>query len=264
MRFGIQRILNMCRGFLIYAGIATLGAAPVFSSEQEIVVFAAASTTEVIKVVTKEFERRTGFQVTTSFAGSGTLAKQIEQGAPVNIFISANKKWLMHLAEKGMLQNNAFAEIASNQLVLVAPKGDKIPDPFKLVDLAEMLDGRYLAIGNPDHVPVGMYTRAALKSLKVWEGLKGKYVKLPNVRAVAALVEKGEAPYGIIYKTGAKVSKNLQIVTTFPPDSYPKIIYGIGIIKDYDSHAAREFVKFVRSPLGKDIFDQFGFITLAN
>lgn len=264
MLFGRWIILKICRGFLVCVGIVSFSATTALSSEQDIVVFAAASTTDVMKVVTKEFERLTGFEVTTSYAGSGTLAKQVEQGAPVNIFISANTKWLTYLADKGMLQDSAFTEIASNQLVLVASKDEKIPDPFVLEDLAEMLNSRFLAIGNPDHVPVGLYARAALKSLKIWDGLKGKYVKLPNARAVTALVEKEEAPYGIIYETEAKNSKNLQIITTFPPDSYPKIIYGIGLVTGYDSHAAREFIKFVKSSAGKDIFDRHGFITLTN
>ncbi|USG62386.1 molybdate ABC transporter substrate-binding protein [Sneathiella marina] len=264
MPIGRLRFRNIFYKLLITAVIAVLCVRPAMSAERDIVVFAAASTTDVVSAIVVEFERRTGFQVTTSFASSGTLAKQVREGAPANIFISANKTWLDYLVNEKLLLEDGYKEIASNQLVLVAPKEERVVDPFIIDNLPEMLEGGFLAIGNPDHVPVGIYAKAALHSLKLWDALKGKYVALPNARAVTALVEREEVPFAVIYETDAKTSKNLKVVTTFPPDSYPAIIYGLGLIKDYDSHAAKEFVKFVLSPDGRDIFDQYGFVTLKN
>jgi molybdate transport system substrate-binding protein len=264
MPIGRLRLKNVFNRLLIVATIAVLGVRPATSAEQDIVVFAAASTTDVVGAIAVEFERRTGFQVTTSFAGSGTLAKQVREGAPANIFISANNKWLDFLANEGLLLEGGYRKIATNQLVLVAPKEERLAEPFVMDNLPMMLKGGFLAIGNPDHVPVGIYAKSALQSLNLWDALKEKYVALPNARAVTALVEREEVPFAVIYETDAKTSTKLKVVTTFPPDSYPPIIYGLGLIKDYNSHAAKEFVRFILSPDGRDIFDQHGFVTLKN
>ncbi|MEH6546021.1 MAG: molybdate ABC transporter substrate-binding protein [Sneathiella sp.] len=264
MPIGRLRLKEIFSRLLIIAAIVVFGIRPAISAEQNIVVFAAASTAEVVGAIVVEFERRTGFQVTTSFAGSGTLAKQVREGAPANIFISANGKWLDYLVKEDLLVEGKYKEIASNQLVLVAPKEERLADPFVIDNLPLMLDGGFLAIGNPDHVPVGIYAKAALQSLKLWDALKEKYVALPNARAVTALVEREEVPFAIIYETDAKRSKNLKTVTIFPPDSYPAIIYGLSLIKGFDSHAAKAFFQFVLSPQGREIFDQYGFVTLKN
>lgn len=264
MPAGRLRFRRIIQRLLCVAAFTVFGVQPAKSVGQDIVVFAAASTTEVVGAIAVEFERRTGFQVITSFAGSGSLAKQIREGAPANVFISANQKWLDYLINENLIAKGDYKEIATNKLVLVAPKEMRVNDPFVMENLPEMLEGRFLAIGNPDHVPVGIYTKAAFQSLKLWRALSEKYVALPNARAVTALVEREEVPFAVIYETDAKTSENLKVVTTIPPDSYPAIRYGLGLIKDYDSHAAKEFVRFVLSPEGRDIFDQYGFVTLKN
>ncbi|MCF8466603.1 MAG: molybdate ABC transporter substrate-binding protein [Sneathiella sp.] len=229
--------------------------------QDDVVVFAAASTANVITAAAQEFEKRTGFSITASFAGSGTLARQIKEGAPANIFISANMKWLDYLTKAGLLEAGGSVEIASNQLVLIAPKDTVVPDPFDLGKLPSLLASEFLAIGNPESVPVGAYTKSAFQSLNIWDELKGKYVQLPNVRAVLSLVERAEVPFAVVYATDAQLSKKVQIVTSLPQDAYPRISYGMAMIKGNGSHAAKLFFDFVRSKDGQDIFHRFGFIT---
>ncbi len=232
---------------------------PAHSSENDITVFAAASTTEVVKALSVEFEKRTGGDVTASFAGSSTLAKQIEQGAAANIFISANQQWLTYLKERGMISAGSPINIATNKLVVVAPNGAPIAEPFELADLPELIGNGFLAIGNPDHVPAGIYAKAALQSLGLWEDLQSRYVQMPNVRAVLTLVERDEAVAGIVYATDAKLVKNLKVIAVIPANAVPEITYGMAILKGYDSHITKLFFDFVRSTDGQDIFARYGF-----
>jgi len=234
------------------------------ASDENLLVFAAASTTEAVKALTETFEARTGINVTASFAASSTLARQIEEGAPANIFISANQRWLAFLAKKGLLQQNSPQNIVTNSLAVVAPKDGHPVSSFNLEDLPAFLGGEYLAIGNPDHVPLGIYTKTALVSQGLWEKIQDKYVQLPNARAVRALVERGEVPAAIVYVTDARKSDRLKVIAAIPASAQPEIIYGMAIVKSYDSDAARKFFDFVRSPEAQEIFIQFGFAPYVN
>ena len=234
------------------------------AAQDDVVVFAAASTTNVMTAAAQEFEKQTGLSITASFAGSGTLARQIKEGAPANIFISANLQWLDYLAKADLLEAGGSIEIASNQLVLIAPKDAVVADPFDLGKLPSLLGGEFIAIGNPDTVPVGSYTKVGFQSLDIWDELKGKYVQLPNVRAVLTLVERAEVPFAVVYATDAQLSKKVKVVTTLPQDAYPRIAYGMAIIKGYNSHATKLFFDFIRSNDGQDIFHRFGFITTSD
>ncbi|MAZ01818.1 MAG: molybdate ABC transporter substrate-binding protein [Sneathiella sp.] len=261
MQHGIFRIL---RSLLLPLAVAMLLTGTVKAAENDVIVFAAASTTNVVSALGKEFEKRTGFTVIPSFAGSGTLARQISEGAPADIMISANMKWLNYLEEAGFLGPESLVKIASNNLVLVVPEGTQIPDPFEFEKLPSILGQGRLAIGNPAHVPAGNYAKAALQSMNLWDELESQLVLLPNVRAVLALVERGEVPFAIIYETDMRLGKNISLATTFPIDSYPPISYGMAKIKDNDDHSTNLFYDFVLSPDGQEIFRQFGFIADGN
>ena len=258
------RRCGICRNFLRYlmlpiASIMLL-IGPVSASEDDVVVFAAASTTNVVSALAKEFEKRTGFTVIPSFAGSGTLARQISEGAPADIMISANMEWLNYLDQAGFLGPESLMKIASNNLALVVPEGTPIPDPFEFEKLPSILGQGRLAIGNPAHVPAGNYAMAALQSLNLWDQLESQLVLLPNVRAVLALVERGEVPFAIIYETDMRLARNISLASIFPADSHPPIFYGMAKIKDNDGHSTSLFYDFVRSQDGQEIFRQFGFI----
>ncbi|WP_373089600.1 molybdate ABC transporter substrate-binding protein, partial [Sneathiella sp.] len=191
MPFVFNKLFVHLRFLVVLAGVGLMAglSGSANAVENDIVVFAAASTTDVVTAAASAFEKQTGLTVTPSFAGSGTLARQIKEGAPANIFISANMQWLDYLAKEGLLRQRAPVEVASNQLVIVAPQDAVVKEPFKIEELPKLLEGMRLAIGNPAHVPVGTYTKAAFQSLGIWDRLDGKYVMLPNVRAVLALVE---------------------------------------------------------------------------
>jgi molybdate transport system substrate-binding protein len=252
------------RRLVVLPIVAFILAGPAQSSENDITVFAAASTTEVVKALVIEFERRTGGEVTASFAGSSTLAKQIEQGAPANIFISANQQWLTYLKDRGMMSAGSPIDIATNKLVVIAPKGAPIAEPFELADLPKLIGNGFLAIGNPDHVPAGIYAKTALQSLDLWKDLQDRYVQMPNVRAVLTLVERDEVVAGIVYETDARLSKNLKVIAVVPSNVVPELTYGMAMLKGYDSHMAKLFFDFVRSPEGQDIFARFGFGATPN
>ncbi|MCC3306706.1 molybdate ABC transporter substrate-binding protein [Sneathiella sp. HT1-7] len=234
------------------------------ASEEDVVVFAAASTSEAVSALGSVFEKRTGFPVIASFAGSGTLARQIKEGAPADIFISANLSWMDYLEQAALIEKGSLITIASNNLILVAPNEAMLPDPFKFENFPAILGSGRLAIGNPAHVPAGTYAKAALESLGLWKKIEGNLVMLPNVRAVLALVERGEAPFAIIYETDMRLARNIQLAAIFPRSSHPAISYAMAKIKGNDGHSTDLFYKFVRSAEGQEILRRHGFLVLEN
>lgn len=222
-------------------------------------VYAAASTTNAVTDVAAAFTKETGLVVTPSFASSSTLAKQIEEGAPAEIFISANSKWMDYLADKGLVAQASRADLLGNDLVLIAPKDSAVEAVAitETLDLAALLDGGRLAVGDPDHVPAGQYARAALEKLGLWETAEQALARQNDVRSALVLVERGEAPLGIVYSTDAAISKGVKIVGTFPADSHPPIAYPVALVKETD--AARRFLDFMKSPAARDIFAGYGF-----
>ncbi|MDF2367733.1 molybdate ABC transporter substrate-binding protein [Sneathiella sp.] len=253
----LKRLLMLT---MLFTGMA----ATVHASEEDVVVFAAASMSEAISALGTEFEKRTGFPVIASFAGSGTLARQITEGAPADIYISANLSWMDYLDQSALLEPGSEVVIASNKLVLVAPSETKLPDPFQFEKLPVILGTGRLAIGNPAHVPAGTYAKAALESLGLWEKIEGNLVMLPNVRAVLALVDRGEVPFAIIYETDMRLAKNIQLAAVFPRDSHPPISYAMAKIKGNDGHSTGLFYKFVRSEEGREILRRHGFLAFEN
>jgi molybdate transport system substrate-binding protein len=227
-----------------------------------VVVFAAASLTDVLQELTTDFGKSHAVGVKLSFAASSSLARQIESGAPADVFLSADLDWMDYLETRKLIRADSRRDLLSNRLVLVAPSAStislKIEPHF---GLAEALGKGRLAIGDPDSVPVGRYARAALTALGVWAQVDNRLVRAENVRAALAYVDRGEVPLGIVYRTDALVDPGVRIVDVFPADTHPPIIYPIALTSGAKS-AAREFLDFLHTPTADAVFIKYGFVPL--
>ena len=196
--------------------------------------FAAASLKNALDDVIAAYGKETGTKVTASYAASSALAKQIEQGAPAQLFISADLDWMDYLAERKLIDDATRKNLLGNSLVLVAAK-DSAMGPVEIgqgFDLAKLLGDGRLAVGEVKSVPAGKYAKSALEKLGAWGGVEGKLAQAENVRSALALVARGEAPLGIVYKTDAASDPTVKIVGTFPADSHPPIIYPAAVTKE--------------------------------
>jgi molybdate transport system substrate-binding protein len=248
---------------LLMVGIAFDARVPsAAAQDRPFIVFAAASLTEAVTEVSAAFSRETGIAVKTSFAASSVLARQIEAGAPATVFFAADEEWMDYLQSRNLLTPESRKDVLGNQLVLVAPADStasvKITSGPALV---QALGGARIATGDPDSVPVGKYAKAALIKLGVWEQLQGRLVRAEDVRSALAFVARGEAPFGIVYLTDAKIEKRVKLLDVFPQDTYPPIRYPIamtaGALAD-----ARRFVEFVTGQRAAAIFQKYGFALL--
>jgi molybdate transport system substrate-binding protein len=227
-----------------------------------IVVFAAASLTDALQVLGADYSKATGNGVKFSFAASSALARQIESGAPADVFFSADIDWMDYLQTRKLVQAGSRHDLLGNRLVLIAPADStvtlKIAPHFAL---AQALGKSRLATGDPDSVPVGRYAQAALTKLGVWDSIADRLVRAENVRAAMAFVARGEVPLGIVYKTDALVDKGVRVVDTFPADSHPPITYPIALTAGAKSGAAR-FADYLRTPTADAVFVKYGFVPL--
>lgn len=226
-------------------------------------VYAAASTTDALTEVAQSFAAKTGCEVTTVFASSSTLAKQIEAGAPATIFLSANVGWMDRLEEADLLVPDTRTDLLGNDLVLVAPKAEPLSYRFSSdAGLATALGKGKLALGNPDGVPAGIYAKEALIHLGEWEAVTSSVIAGDDVRTALAWVARGEARAGIVYRTDAQISPDVAIADTVPGDAHQPVRYPIALIEDNANETARDFLAFARSATASRIFDQFGFTPL--
>jgi molybdate transport system substrate-binding protein len=200
--------------------------------------------------------------ITTSFASSSTLAKQIANGAPADIFLSANKKWMDFLEKKGAIEKSSCFDLLGNRIVLIAPLQSQIQtfEINKDLDLAALLgsQGR-LSMGDPGHVPAGMYGRQAMENLRLWDQVKDRLAPMKDVRAALVMVERGETPLGQVYATDAAISKKVRIVATFPLKSHPPIVYPVAAVARQESGAASDFLNFLKTQEARAIFEKYGF-----
>lgn len=232
------------------------------AAESEMVVFAAASTTNAVTEIAELFEARQLGRITPSFASASALAKQIENGAPADVFISANTDWMDYLEKKRLLVDGSRFDLLGNRIVLIAPvnspveKIDVMPG-FSLI-AALGSDGR-LSIGDPDHVPAGAYGKKALENLGSWDAVKDRLAPMKDVRAALVLVERGEAPLGLVYATDAAISRKVRVVGAFPAGCHPPIVYPAAAIADGKTAEAMEFLSFLKSPEAGKIFEKYGF-----
>ena len=242
------------------AGRADAGAASASAQGDASVVFAAASLTDAVQELGVDFTKSSGVPVKFSFAASSTLARQIESGAPADVFFSADIEWMDYLQTRQLIQPGSRRDLLGNRLVLVAPADSTLRltiEPH--FALAAALGNGRLATGDPDSVPVGRYARAALTSLGVWNSVEGRLVRADNVRAAMAFVDRGEAPLGIVYRTDALVDKGVRIVDTFPDGTHPPIIYPIALRAGAQRQAV-QFTDFLRTPTAAAVFVKYGFV----
>ena len=231
------------------------------ATAQDLLVFGAASLRDALDAVIQEYKADGGGEVRTSYASSATLARQIEQGAPADILISANPQWMDYLEQRGLIREGSRADVLGNGLVLVAPQNSEvsveIAPGFGL--LGALGDG-LLAMGDPDHVPAGIYGRATLEGLGVWDA--SRVARADNVRAALALVARGEAPLGVVYSSDAAADDTVKVIDDFPQESFPEIVYPIAIIADSEHAEAAALVEILQSETAAAIFARFGFTLL--
>lgn len=232
-----------------------------WAASDTVTVFAAASTTNAVTEIGAIFSERNEGRFLPSFASSSTLAKQIENGAPVDIFISANTKWMGYLEEKGMIEKDTRFDLLSNRIVLIVPADSAVKEvPIGSgFDLLTLLGDGRLSMGDPDHVPAGIYGKQALDSLGVWTTIESRVARAKDVRAALALVERGEAPVGLVYATDAAISDNVRMVGTFPESSHPPIVYPAAVVAGRRSPAADRFITLLQSPEARAVFEKYGF-----
>ena len=228
---------------------------------QTLTVFAAASLTDVLKDLAALWRTQGHAAPRFSFASSSTLARQIEQGAPANVFASADEQWMDYLAKRDLIAADTRRDLLRNDLVLVVPADRKthveIGPGF---DLAGLLGpGGRLAVGDPAHVPAGIYAAQALHKLGLWDSVAQQLAPAEDVRGALLLVERGEAPAGIVYGTDAAVSPGVAVAGSFPPASHDPIVYPFAVTKAGDTAEARAFLAFLQSPPAEQAFEQRGF-----
>jgi len=250
---------------LVVAGLAwTAGAMPAAAQGKDVLVFAAASLKNALDDIAGQWQRESGKKTVISYAASNTLIKQIEQGAPADIFISADLDWMDYGQQKGLLKPDSRFNLLGNRLVLIAPKDANVSVNIQPgFDLAALLKGGRLAMGNVDAVPAGKYGKAALEKLGAWNGVKDRIAQAENVRAALVLVARGEAPLGIVYQTDAASDPTVKIVGTFPENTHPPIIYPIALTKESTNPDAPAFLNYLRSPAARAAFERQGFTVLA-
>ncbi|SIQ05409.1 molybdate transport system substrate-binding protein [Rhizobium sp. RU33A] len=253
--------------FAIVALMAVTAASPIGGiahAEEPVTVFAAASLKESAEKVAAAWKAAGGTDVTFSFAGSSALAKQIEEGAPANVFISADLKWMDHLDKAGSVKTETRVNLLGNRIVLVAPKDSSAATTIAPgFPLAALLGNERLAMANVDAVPAGTYGKAALENLGVWESVKDKVAQAENVRAALLLVSRAEAPLGIVYETDAKVDPGVKILDRFPEDSHPAIVYPAALTTDSENPRAADFLAYLQGADAHAIFTAAGFTVLA-
>ena len=240
--------------------VTALALAPPAVFAANVTIFAAASLKDALDAQAKAFEAATGNKVIVSYGASNALARQIEAGAPADIFISADRDWMDYVAQRKLIAAETRFNLQHNTLVLIAPSSS--PASLKIgpnFALAAALRSDKLAMANPDSVPAGKYAKSALDKLGVWSSVEKQLARTENVRIALMLVSRGEAPFGIVYKTDALADKGVKIVDTFPPDSYPPIVYPAAVLASSTSAAARPFLEYLRSKPAEVGWEKHGF-----
>lgn len=253
-------ILSLARRCVIAAlALGTLTLAPIRAGAEEVLVFAAASLKNALDEIVPNFEQQTGHEVTVSYAASSVLARQIQLGAPADLFISANVDWMDVLQDQKLIDADSRVDLLGNGLVLIGGAGqDQIGRMQPDIDLSARLGGGHLAMALVDAVPAGIYGKAALQNLGLWEDVQTRIAQTDNVRAALALVAAGAAPLGIVYQSDARVEDRVQVVASFPPDLHPPIIYPAAVTVP-GKVEARAFLDHLQSDAAQSVFLEQGF-----
>jgi molybdate transport system substrate-binding protein len=240
-------------------GLCTVLAAQT-SAAETVIVFAAASTKTALDQIAAEFTLTTGHDVVLSYAGSSALARQITQGAPADIFISANTEWMDVVEAEGLIEDGTRRDLLGNTLVLIGSAESAAS--VDLTDLPKALGNERLAMGMVDSVPAGIYGKAALETLGLWVDIQPQVAQMDNVRSALALVALGEAPFGIVYASDVLAEPSVHVVAEFPTDSYPAIVYPVADIAGHESEAENAFLDYLASPAARTLFEAQGFTVL--
>jgi molybdate transport system substrate-binding protein len=253
----LKKMVAMAATVLLLVGIS--GTA--HSDSETVTVFAAASTTNAVTEIGGIFSKRNPVKVRTSFASSSMLAKQIQNGAPADIYISANVKWMDYLEANKMIESGSRIDLLGNRMVLIVPV-DSTLDRIRIApgfDLLSAIGQSRIAMGDPDHVPAGIYGKQALEQLGVWRAVEKHVARSKDVRAALALVERGEAPVGLVYATDAAITAKVKVVGTFPQTSHRPIVYPAAVVAGRRSPATDRFMALLRSPDAAAVFQKHGF-----
>jgi molybdate transport system substrate-binding protein len=249
-------------GLILWLPLCSLTSIAAGTNKPPITVFAAASLTNVVQELGDGFAKETSIPIRFSFAASSALARQIENGAPADVFFSADLEWMDYLQTRNLIRHDTRHNVLSNRLVLIAPTDSKIKLKIEPgFHLAEALGQGRLATGDPDAVPVGRYAREALTTLGVWNDVANRLVRADSVRSALAFVDRGEAPLGIVYETDALIDERVRVVDVFPVNSHLPIVYPIALTSEARPEAAK-FVEYLRGPAGDVAFKAHGFTPL--
>lgn len=256
------------RDVMGFAAALFLGLAPPFGAAQaqpkDLVIFAAASLKNALDEASAAWVKQTGKPAPkVSYAASNALARQLEQGAPADLFLSADLDWMDYAASKTLIRPETRVTLLANRIALIAPSDSTATVALAPgVDLSAALAGGKLAMGNVDSVPAGKYGKAALERLGGWDKVKGQVAQADNVRAALLLVSRGEAPLGIVYMTDAAADPKVKVLATFPEDSHPPILYPVAVTRDSTHPDAQGFLTYLRGAGPKAAFEKQGFTVL--
>ncbi len=261
---GKRGLMRVWRSLFVRLAI-TIGfayaAACAVAQGRPVTIFAAASLKEALDAAILDY-RKNGGAVSVAYAGSNTLARQIEQGAPADIFISADTDWMDYLAARKLLREESVVPLLQNSLVLIAPRTEATP--LDLADrgaLAQRLKGGRLAVADTNNVPAGRYARASLEKLGLWTNVSNALAQADNVRAALLFVARGESPLGVVYATDAKSEPRVSIVARFPENTHPPVVYPAALMKNSQNPRAAEVLGYLKSPQAQAIFETQGFVT---
>lgn len=256
------RISGLFTAFMILAGAAL---SPAAAEDKTITVFAAASMKNALDEIDAAYTAKTGIKFSVSYAASSVLAKQIEQGAPADVFVSADTDWMDYAIAKKTINEPTRVNLLGNSIVLIAPKDARIDDVniAQGFDLAKLAGDGRIATGDVKSVPVGKYAKAALEKLGAWQAAEPKFAMAESVRAALTLVARGEASLGIVYSTDAKVEPGVKTIGTFPAASHPAIVYPVAATTTAKGETSG-YLAFLRSSAAKSIFEKYGFRFLVS
>lgn len=258
----VSPVLHKAVLLLLALACLWLPAAAPAQNRAQVTVFAAASMKEALDGAARLFETQGGGKVIVSYAASSALARQIERGAPADVFISADLDWMDYLAARKLVRAGSRVDLVTNRLVLIAPATSTIMLTIapRFPVAAALAEGR-LALADPASVPAGKYARSALEALGVWDSVAARTARAENVRAALALVARAEAPLGIVYATDAVAERKVRVVGQFPEEFHPRIVYPAAVMAASNSPAAASLLSFLRSSRARAIWQRHGFST---
>jgi len=256
----IARLVSRATIAFAALALAVGETAPRSAHAADVLAFAAASTTEALTEAAEQFTRAGHGRVRGVFAGSSILAKQIENGAPADIYLSANPAWMDYLASRGHIIPATRRDLLANSLVLVASANSPASIAFDAeTDIVAALGDRRLALGDPDHVPAGIYARQALEALDLWPALENRLIRAADVRVALHLVVRGEAPLGIVYASDAGAFNGIRVAAAIAPVHHTPIRYPIALVARRNNPVARQFLEYLATPEMAALFRRHGF-----